>query len=139
VQRRDLPGGQHDQDRQDGDAVHQRLADSRPTDRHWDITPRIGHLLRSGRGQFDPDKRVQQNGDDGDEHRRRGAEIASRDAVHPVPRAVEEDTEREERQQHHLPHRAAGGNPLAQPQRDDRSNRGQPDEHGPEQIHPGQR
>ena len=77
VQRGDLPGGQHDQDRQDRDAVHQRLADTRPADRRRDVAPRIDHLLRSGRGQLDPDERVQQHRDDGDEHRPGGAEVAA--------------------------------------------------------------
>ncbi len=49
VQRSDLALRQHEQDRENRDAVHQRLGDARAQDRNRDVAAGIDHLLPSRR------------------------------------------------------------------------------------------
>ena len=134
AQRGHLLGREHDQDGQDGDAVHQRLPDPGPGDGHRDVAPRVAHLLPGGRGQLDPDEGVEEHRHHGDEGGAGRRQVADGDAVDPVAGAVEGHADGEEGEQADLPDGPAGRQPLAVAQRHHRPQRGQADEPGPEQV-----
>ena len=137
VQRGDLTAGQHDEDGEDRDAVHQGLGHPCGADRGGDVASRVVHLLRGRRGQLDSDERVEKHRDDGDEDRSRRAEVCEGHALHAVLHAVGHHAHREHPEQNDLPDGSARRHPLAPAERDHGSNRCQQHEGGAEHEHAG--
>ncbi len=133
---RDLARRQHEQDHQHRDAVEEDRGGRGAQDRERHVPLRVDHLLARRVRQLEADEVEEQHRHRGDEDRVGRLERAGAEAVHAVLERVDQDRDREEREQDHPRERADRRDPLADVEREDRAPHREPDEAEQEHVAP---
>ena len=127
-------GGKHEEDAEDRDGVEDEPDDRATSDRHWDVSLRVDHLLRGAVLEFETDVIEQNQWHEGEEYGTGRLEVGRRNPVDAVLEAVDHDRQREEAE-HDDAHEPSGrGNPLAVAERRDRHDDREPDERQLEDV-----
>lgn len=99
AQASDLSCGEHEQDREDRDAVRKNGDEPGPPDRHRDVLLGVLHLVTGRARQLEPDEVEEKNGNRREEDGRCRRELAAADAVDAVLDGVQDHCQREDAEQ----------------------------------------
>ncbi len=120
--------GQHEQDAEDRNDVHQDAGDPAAQHRQRNVLLRVLHLLGRAVLQLETDVVEEEDRHEPEEDRARRAELTRLEARDAVLDAVDDHREREEAEHDEAQDRAEVRDPLAVAQRDDRDADRDPDE-----------